>query len=84
MSKQYTMVLNCHTTKALLVKCQKTAPRPWHVGKQGLSVLTHGEKIVVAAENSLSWSGMAWQSSHICQEGGSWILRSACTCLHNC
>ena len=53
-SKQYTATLNCHIAKALPVKYQITAPRSWYVAKQGLSVLTHREKIIATAENNLS------------------------------
>ena len=33
-SKQYTAILNCYVAKALPVKYQITAHRPWHVAKK--------------------------------------------------
>ena len=52
--KQYTVALNCRITRDLPVECQITAPGSWHMAKQGLSVLTHREKIIATAENNLS------------------------------
>ena len=54
-SKQYAAAMNSYIAKALPLKCQITAHRPWHVASKVCysTVWNSLEKVVMIAENSL-------------------------------